>query len=73
MTQSRWADEFSRHPFQSIWANIKNELASAEVDDQTVITAVTELARLKRVISYLDEIISTVDPDLTPRSDASRC
>jgi hypothetical protein len=68
MTQSRWADEFSRHPFQSIWANIKNELASAEVDDQTVITAVTELARLKRVISYLDEIISTVDPDLTPRS-----
>lgn len=68
MTQSRWADEFSRHPFQPIWAGIKNDLANIDVDDQTVITSVTELARLKRVIVYLDEIISTVDPDLTPRS-----
>ena len=68
MTQSRWADEFSRHPFQPIWAGIKTDLANTEVDDQTVITSVTELARLKRVIVYLDEIISTVDPDLTPRS-----
>lgn len=68
MTQSRWADEFSRHPFQPIWAGIKNDLENTEVDDQTVITSVTELARLKRVIVYLDEIISTVDPDLTPRS-----
>lgn len=68
MTQSRWANEFSRHPFQPIWTGIKNDLAKTEVDDQTVITSVTELARLKRVIAYLDEIIRTVDPDLTPRS-----
>jgi len=68
MTQSRWANEFSQHPFQPIWAGIKNDLANIEVDDQTVITSVTELARLKRVVAYLDEVISTVDPDLTPRS-----
>lgn len=68
MTQSRWANEFSQHPFQPIWTGIKNDLANTEVDDQTVITSVTELARLKRVIAYLDEIIRTVDPDLTPRS-----
>lgn len=68
MTKSRWAYAFAMHPFQNVWQVIKNELASAEVDDQTVVTAVTELARFKRVISYLDEIIKTVDPDLTPRS-----
>lgn len=68
MTQSRWANEFSRHPFQPIWAEIKNDLGHTDVDDQTVITSVTELARLKRVIVYLDEIISTIDPDLTPLS-----
>jgi len=68
MTQSRWAEEFTRHPFQAIWTGIKNDLESTEVDDQTVITSVAELARLKRVVSYLDEVIRTVDPDLTPRS-----
>lgn len=68
MTQSRWADGFARHPFQEIWSGIKNDLENTEVDDQTVTTSVTELARLKRVVVYLDEIISTVDPDLTPRS-----
>lgn len=68
MTQSRWADEFFRHPFQPIWTGIKNDLGNTEVDDQTVITSVTELARLKRVIVYLDAIISTVDPDMTPKS-----
>ncbi|WP_354677017.1 hypothetical protein [Cupriavidus plantarum] len=68
MTQSRWADEFARHPFQAVWEGIKQDLENAEVDDQTVTTSVTELARLKRVVIYLDEIISTVDPDLTPRS-----
>lgn len=68
MTQSRWAGEFLRHPFQPIWSGIKNDLANIEVDDQTVITSVTELARLKRVIDYLDQIIKNVDPDMTPRS-----
>ena len=68
MTQSRWAEEFARHPFQATWEGIKNDLESAEVDDQTVTTSVIELARLKRVVAYLDGIISTIDPDLTPRS-----
>lgn len=68
MTQSRWADEFARHPFQAVWQGIKHDLENIEVDDQTVTTSVTELARLKRVVIYLDEIIGTVDPDLTPRS-----
>lgn len=68
MTQSRWADDFLQHPFQGTWQGIKNDLENTEVDDQTVTTSVTELARLKRVVVYLDEVIRTIDPDLTPRS-----
>jgi hypothetical protein len=68
MIQSRWADDFNSHSFQSTWTKIKNDLINIEVDDQTVLTAVTELARLKKVIAYLDEIISTINPELTPVS-----
>lgn len=68
MGQSRWADEYAQHPFQASWARIKAALASIEVDDQTVTTSVYELARLKRVVAYLDEILSNIDAELTPRA-----
>lgn len=67
MTESRWATEFAKHPFQGVWVLLKAELANVEVDDQTIVTSVYELARLKRVVAYLDEIISALDPDLTPK------
>lgn len=68
MTQSRWADDFKTHPFQRVWTEIKEELKNIELDDKTVPTAVTELARLNEVIVYLDGIISTINPELTPVS-----
>ena len=68
MGQSRWADEYAQHPFQVSWARLKEVLASIEVDDQTVTTSVYELSRLKRVIAYIDQILTNIDPDLTPRA-----
>ena len=68
MSQSRWTNEYAQHPFQTQWATLKTILASVEVDDQTVTTSVYELARLKRVVEYLDQILAHIDPELTPRS-----
>lgn len=68
MEKSRWSTEFEQHPFQALWSSLKENLESLEIDDQTVSTSVYELARLKKVISYLDVIISSIDPDMTPRS-----
>lgn len=65
---SRWVTEFTQHPFQVIWNTLKGELALVEVDDQTVPTSLDELARLKRVVVYLDEMIASIDPDITPKS-----
>lgn len=65
---SRWTSEFTQHPFQASWTKLKNLLAITEVDDQTVPTSVDELARLKRVVDYLDKIIIAIDPDITPKS-----
>ena len=65
---SRWTTEFEQHPFQTIWTDLKQELGKAEVDDQTVNTSVSELSRLKMVVSYLDEVLALVNPEVTPRN-----
>ncbi len=65
---SRWTEEFKAHPFQAEWDALKTLLADVEVDDQTVITSVQELTRLKQVITYIDSIVQAAIPDLTPKS-----
>lgn len=65
---SRWIEQFESHPFQAVWASLKESLNETKVDDETVITAVQELARLKKVIAFVDGMISTLDPELVPLS-----
>jgi hypothetical protein len=65
---SRWVEQFESHPFQAVWANLKESLNEAKVDDETVVTAVQELARLKKVISFVDAMINSLDPELVPYS-----
>lgn len=65
---SRWIEEFKSHPFQATWASLKQSLSETTIDDQTVITSVTELARLKKVVSFIDEMIHSIDPELVPAS-----
>lgn len=68
MSQSRWSNEFKQHPFQAQWVSLKELLRAVEVDDQTIPTSVYELARLKRVVEYLDQILLTIDAELTPKA-----
>lgn len=65
---SRWNEHFENHAFQSEWSVLKSKLEEAEVDDETVLTSVQELARLKKVVKYLDELMSVLDPELVPKS-----
>lgn len=65
---SRWIDQFEAHAFHAVWNNLKNSLNEATIDDETVITAVQELARLKKIISYIDGMKDSLDPELVPPS-----
>jgi len=65
---SRWVEQFENHAFNSVWTNLKASVESAYVDDATVVTSVTELARLKKVLSFVDEMINGLDPELIPSS-----
>lgn len=58
---SRWTESFKSHPFQAEWDTLKSELESAHVDDQTVVTSVQELARLKRVVAFIDSILFSIE------------
>jgi DNA repair exonuclease SbcCD ATPase subunit len=65
---SRWQTEFEQHSFQEGWSNLIDEALALTVDDQTVMTAVQELGRLKRVIEYLRSVILTIDVELVPKN-----
>lgn len=65
---SRWIEGFNAHPFQESWKALQTNLDESSIDDPTVITSVQELARLKKVVVYLDGIIKGLDPELIPSS-----
>jgi hypothetical protein len=65
---SRWQIEFEQHPFQENWRNLLEDVPQLSVDDQTVVTDVQELARLKKVVEYLREAIASIDVELVPKS-----
>ena len=65
---SRWDDEFRNHAFQSYWQALKSEVPQLTVDDMTITTNTQEVARLRKVIAYLDTVIEAVDPELVPPS-----
>lgn len=63
---SRWTERFKAHQFHKSWQQIKDNLHEARVNDETVATDVAELGRLKRVISYIDGMLKSLDPELVP-------
>lgn len=63
---SRWTEQFNAHAFQATWRALQTALEKVTVDDETIITSVSEIARLKKVASYLDEMIQSIDPELVP-------
>jgi hypothetical protein len=70
---TRWIQEFSQHPFKTIWTSLLEAIEPLDVDDKTVTTTVEELARLKKVLVFVDSIIVNVDLELTPKSVWGNC
>lgn len=77
---SRWIEQFKSHEYRRAWERLKNQLEQAFIDDPSVTTYVVELARLSKVVEYIDEILDSIDPDLVPlvtwdnfQSQASAC
>lgn len=65
---SRWSDNFNNHAFHKQWSRFKNLSDKVVLTDETVQTDVEELARLRKVTSYVDELLSAADAELLPQN-----
>ena len=65
---SRWVEQFENHPFQVTWKGILEKEKTLVIDDNTVITSVKELARLKKIIIFINGLLEACDPELIPES-----
>ncbi|MEJ0061663.1 MAG: hypothetical protein WDO70_00285 [Alphaproteobacteria bacterium] len=65
---NRWVNSFQNHPFQKPWKDIVELSEKIALQDETVATDVQELARLKKVITYVGQLIGAADPELIPLS-----
>lgn len=65
---SRWIEQFQNHPYRVSWSRVKNALEGAFIDDPSVSTYVSELARLRKVVEYIDGLLDSLDPELLPLS-----
>lgn len=64
---SRWIDNYERHAFRAVWKDLQEKLELSETDS-TIPTSVQELARLKKVVTFLDNALENIDPELLPAS-----
>ncbi|MEZ8573585.1 hypothetical protein AB6C82_01985 [Vibrio splendidus] len=65
---SRWIEVFENHAFQDVWKKIQEIKEEVIVDDETITTSVEEVARLSKVINFIDGLLDSCDPELIPAS-----
>jgi len=63
---SRWNDAFESHAFKTSWNSINELLASEDFITGEAEGVGIEVARLKKVIAYIDGVIEQIDPELMP-------
>lgn len=65
---TRWALAYEQHPFKNSWTALFNDVGLLQIDDKTIVTTVEEVARLQKVIVFINGIIANADMDLMPQS-----
>jgi len=63
---SRWLIEFTNHPFWKHWDGVKDLSSTLTVDDTSIAANVEELARLKKAVLFISNMIDSIDPELVP-------
>jgi len=63
---SRWHEQFENHPFGSTWTSVKSLTTDKDLEKNDSEDAVKEIARLNKVVAYIDSILGQVDPELMP-------
>ena len=70
---SRWTNSANQHPFKKSWEVLLITVQELAIDESTSAGTVEELARLKKVLSFLGSIIDNLDAELMPLAIYSTC
>ena len=65
---SRWIDQYKSHAFSNTWQTLKSLSSSEGLDDVIDTLNLSELARLRKVISHIDVLLQNLDPEIFPIS-----
>jgi uncharacterized protein YoxC len=65
---SRWVDEYEKNVFWDTWASLKNVVNDTELESNNSDSAIKEIARLKKVITYINDTLQQIDPELVPQA-----
>lgn len=65
---SRWLENFNNHSFQTSWKRLVEINHEIVADNITTTTDVEEVARYRKIVSYINQLIIACDPELTPES-----
>ncbi len=65
---SRWNSQFKEHAFQEVWTTILANLENIEIDDEADVALFEELARLKKIVTYIDGGLKLLDVELIPQT-----
>jgi len=63
---SRWKNQFENHPFQKFWGDLIEATKNIQVDDESITTDVEEIARLRKVVEFIQQLILACDPEFVP-------
>lgn len=63
---SRWNDQFQNHGFRTTWNALNALLAEKDLEKNNDAAAIKEIARLCKVVKYIDGVIDQIDPELMP-------
>jgi hypothetical protein len=63
---SKWIDRFNSHALIGVWANLMELTQDENLDEGATEDSVEDIARFRKVISYLNGIYESIDPEVTP-------
>ncbi|MFK5975954.1 MAG: hypothetical protein QM493_05560 [Sulfurovum sp.] len=61
---SRWVTSFTSHKFNSSWTTLQDTLELIDTENITDDTILQEIARLKKLVEYIDKYLKLIDPEI---------
>jgi len=63
---SKWTEKFETHALVGVWDSLVNLVEEEWLDEKAGESSLEDVARLRKVISHLNGIFESIDPEVTP-------